>query len=276
MTSLPLQRGILYGPVASRRLGRSLGINLSPCRRKLCSFDCVYCHYGRSERLATDPAPFVADLPSVDEVLAALGAALAGPLEFDVFTFSGNGEPTLHPNFPEIVECTLELRDRHRPGTPLALLTNSSLLADNEVREAVARLDLAICKLDAGTEDVFRAINRPAPGLDLEGVIQALRNMNGVVLQTLLVGGEPGNVSAGAIDAYLDRVREIGPREVQVYSTDRPVVSRRLVRVPPDELERIAHAAEERTGVRFRAFSARGTLAQRVRDVAPKEASAPH
>lgn len=258
MTTLPLQRGILYGPVASRRLGRSLGVNLSPCRRKLCSFDCVYCHYGRSERLTTDPAPFVADLPSVDEVLAALGAALAGPIELDVVTFSGNGEPTLHPDFREIVDGAVELRDRHRPGTPLALLTNSSLLGDREAREAVSRLDLAICKLDAGTEEVFRAINRPVDGLDLEGVVEGLKAMKGIVLQTLLVDGEPGNVSAEAMNAYLDRVREIGPREVQIYSIDRPVASRRLLKVPPEELTRIAEMAEEHTGVTFRAFFPRG------------------
>ena len=97
-------------PKASARHTRSLGINLSPLRGKLCSFDCVYCHYGRTERLTLDPSPFIADLPTVDEVLEAVGFALTGPLQFDVLTFSGNGEPTLHPDFPEIVDGVLELK----------------------------------------------------------------------------------------------------------------------------------------------------------------------
>ncbi len=124
MAMIPLQRGIIYGPVASRRLGRSLGINLLPANCKLCSFDCVYCHYGRTQAKSLHPEEDA--FPSVQEVLNAVEAALQGGLDFDYLTFSGNGEPTLHPNFAEIVFEVRILRDRLRPQVKLAVLSNSS------------------------------------------------------------------------------------------------------------------------------------------------------
>lgn len=258
MTTLSLQPGILYGPVASRRLGRSLGINLSPRRRKLCSFDCVYCHYGRTERLTRTCPSTVADIPAADEVIAAVGDALAGPRPFDVLTFSGNGEPTLHPEFPRIVDGVLEHRNHHRPGTRVALLTNSSGLGPGEIRDAVLRLDLAICKLDAGTEDGFQTINRPAPEITLEAIVNGLADMNGaIVLQTLVVRGDPSNVVEHEVENYLEKVRRVRPREVQVYSIDRPVAHRTLIKMEPEEVTRFAEEAERSTGVTFRAYAAR-------------------
>jgi wyosine [tRNA(Phe)-imidazoG37] synthetase (radical SAM superfamily) len=257
MTTLSLQSGILYGPVASRRLGRSLGINLSPRRRKLCSFDCVYCHYGRTERLTSKCSSAMTGIPPSDEVIAAVGDALSGPRPFDVLTFSGNGEPTLHPEFSRIVDGVLEHRDRYRPGTRVALLTNSSGLQRSGVREAISRLDPAICKLDAGTEDGFRGINRPAPGITLEAIVDGLVGMNGaIVLQTLLVRGEVSNFGPREVEAYLEKVRRVDPREVQVYSIDRPVASRKLVKVEPEDLTGFAEEAARSTGVAFRAYSA--------------------
>lgn len=266
--TLSLQEGVLYGPVASRRLGRSLGINLSPRRRKLCSFDCVYCHYGRTVRLTMDCAAHVTDLPSADDVLAQVELALAGPLELDVLTFSGNGEPTLHPQFAAIVDGVLELRDRLRPATPVVLLTNSSLLPRDEVRDAVNRLDQPICKLDVGTEAGFRAINRPAPGVTLEAVSEALAGMESITLQTLLAAGEPGNFDERELEAYLGRVHSIRPRAVQIYSIDRPVPERGLEKVDPDDLASFADRASQATEVPFRAYSPRDVTAKLSRSEA--------
>jgi len=219
------QRGIVYGPVRSRRLGRSLGINLLPAGRKVCNFDCAYCQYGW-----TDPAQLaattVADYPDVEAVLRAVAAALEGLAEPPAYlTFSGNGEPTLHPRFGEIVTSVNALRDRLAPGARTALLSNSSRVAEPAVREALAALDQRIMKLDAGTEAGFRRINGPLGGLTLETVVEGLRLLADVTLQTLLVDGPDGNLEARELDAWLARVATIRPRAVQLYTLDRAAPS---------------------------------------------------
>ena len=123
---LDKQDGVIYGPVNSRRLGKSLGINLSPGEDKLCSFNCIYCHYGWTGRHTLDYSKFEDELPGVDQVVQAVKEAMQSKTKFDYVTFSGNGEPTLHPAFPEIVEKVIELRDNYRPKAKIALLTNSS------------------------------------------------------------------------------------------------------------------------------------------------------
>ena len=251
-----LQTGVLYGPIESRRFGRSLGINLSPCDRKLCSFDCVYCHYGPTQRLTTDATAFADELPSAALVLDVMEGALRSPQEFDVVTFSGNGEPTLHPEFPAIARGVAELVETWRPDARVVLLSNSSGLAQREVRDALDSIDIPVLKLDAGTERTFRAINRPAREVRFDEIVDELSTLEGVVLQTLLVDGDPGNTSPEELDAYLELVSWIVPREVQLYSTDRPVAKSATQRVAPPRLREIARQGHERTGVTFRVYAA--------------------
>ncbi len=251
-----LQQGVIYGPIQSRRYGRSLGINLSPCRDKLCSFDCIYCHYGRTRRHTLDVTEHRAELPGAAEVARKLAAALprAGPL--DLITFSGNGEPTLHPAFPEIVEAVVALRERHQPAARVALLSNATGLLRPEVREALSRLDLPILKLDAGTEETFRAINGPAAGIDFAELVSLLAAQPRVYLQTVLLDGEPANTTPGELEAYCRLLRRIGPLEVHLHSIDRPVAHRTIRLVPAGRLRELARRIGDQAGVPVRAFSA--------------------
>lgn len=254
---LPLHRGIIYGPVNSRRLGPSLGINLMPGDYKLCSFNCVYCHYGWTKEHTLDFAKSVRDLPTVAEVAQAVEPAAASPLAFDFFTFSGNGEPTLHPNFPQVVDELVRLRDRHRPAAKVALLSNSTGLFREEVRACLSKIDLPVFKLDAGSEDTFQAINRPAPGIRLARVVDLLASLEDICIQTVLVEGRPSNVADCELEAYFHHVRRIKPREVHIYSIDRPVPKADIFLVSPEWLEEIARRGEGETGVPIRAFSVR-------------------
>jgi len=230
--------GIIYGPVNSRRLGASLGINLLPPGEKRCTFDCAYCHFGGT---AGPPSPSDA-FPTIDQVLSAVGIALhnlqGSPPAF--LTFSGNGEPTSHPQFLPIVEGVRALRDRLCPGSKLALLSNSTRLADARVRTALSLLDLRIMKLDAGTETVFRRYSRPLESLTLESVVHQLANLREVTLQTLFTGGAGGNSDPEHVSAWIEKVAAIRPVGVQIHTLDRDWPSTELAPVAPAALHGIA------------------------------------
>jgi wyosine [tRNA(Phe)-imidazoG37] synthetase (radical SAM superfamily) len=249
---LPLKQGIIYGPVNSRRLGRSLGINLLPAWGKVCSFDCIYCQYGRTRVKTLEPGP--ADLPTLGEVIAAVEAALDTAPEFDNFTFSGNGEATLHPRWPEIVEAVRHLRDRYRPSARLTLLSNSSTAVRPEIRATLARLDAPIMKLDAGDEATFAAMDRPADGVSLDAIVAALAQVPGLIIQSLMLQGAVTNSAGPALENWLRVLARIKPVHVQVYSTDRPVPETGVERVPPEGLQQLATHAAEQTGLDVRAY----------------------
>jgi wyosine [tRNA(Phe)-imidazoG37] synthetase (radical SAM superfamily) len=251
---LPLQDDVLYGPIDSRRLGRSLGINLLPCTYKLCSFNCLYCHYGWTAVHTLDVAPQAADLPPLEHVIERLGIALRSALDFDYLTFSGNGEPTLHPQFAEIVDQVVTLRDQYRPAVRLALLSNSTGLHRPAVRDCITKIDLPVFKLDAGTLQLFRKINRPVRGIELAAIVDALASLDRPYIQTLLVDGSASNVTSRQLEAYLEHIARIKPAEVHIYSIDRPVADPQLVRVWPQGLSDIARLGEAQTGVTFKAF----------------------
>ena len=251
---LPLQTGIVYGPVNSRRYGRSLGINLCPAGYKLCSFDCVYCHYGATGNLATEGTSFEVDLPTYDDVARALERVLQSSVEMDAITFSGNGEPTLHPDFPEIVNAVVRLRDRYRPRAKVVLLSNSTGLAREDVRRSVSKIDLPVFKLDAGTEKVFMRINRPARRVKFTDIVSRLKSLDNVYIQTVLIDGTPSNTHPDDLLAYLEVIREIHPKEVHLYTTERPVADARISKVDPDWLEDVASHITDETGIPATAF----------------------
>ncbi len=251
---LALKQGLVYGPVQSRRLGRSLGLNPLGGGRKVCTFDCGYCQYGWSDPVS-DGARHGGRLPTAGELIEAVEGALARLVDPPAYlTFSGNGEPTLHPDFPELVDGIVAVRDRLVPGSRTAVLSNSSRAADPAIRGALARLDVRIMKLDCGTEEVFRRFNRPARSLTLDRITAALAELGEVTLQSLFTAGPGGNSAPDEVEAWLERLDRIRPIAVQVYTLDRGWPDAGLAVLGPNPLEAIAAAARSR-GHRAAAFS---------------------
>ena len=247
---LELKKGLTYGPVRSRRLGASLGINLFPGDVKRCPFDCVYCQYGWTKETAVRLSSETAALPTPDEVEQAVVRALeALPAPPAYLTFSGNGEPTLHPDFPEMVDRVAAIRARFGGGLRTAVLSNSAGTKDPDVRGALARLDVRVMKLDCGTEDVFRRYNRPARGITLEAITEGLRNTAErapVTVQSLVAAGAAGNLDESEAPAWIERLVAIGPVAVQLYTLARGCPSSDLFPAPESELRGLAEKARAR------------------------------
>jgi hypothetical protein len=220
---LGLKRSITYGPVHSRRLGHSLGINLMPPSVKVCSFDCVYCQYGwtRVRKIGDD---LRSSIPKAEDVVGAVETALKElPSPPAYITLSGHGEPSLHPDFPGIVESVRKTRDRLAPGAKTAILSNSSTVTVERVRRTLARLDMRIMKLDCGTEEVFQGYSRPAAGVLLEGITEGLAELSRlapVTIQALWAGGPGGNLSMSAEDDDSRRVARSSIRGAQSSQSD--------------------------------------------------------
>jgi wyosine [tRNA(Phe)-imidazoG37] synthetase (radical SAM superfamily) len=253
MSVLELQRDVVYGPISSRRLGRSLGINLLPPGRKVCTFDCAYCQYGTAH---TVPGPErQTGFPSVDSVLHKVEEAIRGlPSPPDYLTFSGNGEPTLHPDFPDVVSGMLELRDKLCPQARLAILSNSSRMHRAEVREAVARLDDPIMKLDAGDPQTLARLSRPSSAITLERILEGLEAMPRLIIQSMIIEGEVQNAEGEVHEAWLAAVARLSPEMVQIYTAERPVAESGVHQVSKQDLEKIASRARERTGITVNAY----------------------
>ena len=241
---------IVYGPVRSRRLGRSLGINLLPAGRKVCSFDCQYCQYGFSAPVLPGSRPGADDgsrgsaprnsFPEPEQVLAAVEAALGELDEAPAWlTFSGNGEPTFHPRFAEIVDRVIDLRDRRVPQARTAILSNSTRVGDEAISGSLSRLDARIMKLDVGTEAGLQRFNQAAASLHLETIVSGLARLGDVTLQSLFAGGASGNLDAAEVDAWLAAVTRIRPRAVQLYTLDRDAPNAGLTRARAEELHDI-------------------------------------
>ncbi|MEJ2634740.1 MAG: radical SAM protein [Calditrichia bacterium] len=233
---LGLQKGIIYGPVNSRRLGRSLGINLSPIKYKLCTFDCLYCQYGWT-KIHGRTVEYPGLLPALPDVLQAIEASLShlSPKP-DYITFSGNGEPTLHPRFGEIVDGVIELRDRLSPQSRTAVLSNSATADEPKVSNAIAKLDVKIMKLDCGTEECFLTYNRPCEGSTLEKIVRGLTAIPAVTIQTLFTAGQAGNYTEHNLEAWMRLLRKIHPIAVQIYTLDRGYPSKEIDPLTNDQL----------------------------------------
>jgi len=238
---------IIFGPVKSRRLGVSLGINLLPATRKMCNFNCIYCECGWT----TDKTADKSALPKRDEIYRALERKLSEMKSKksapDVITFAGNGEPTLHPDFPSIVDDTIELRNRYFPEARIAVLSNSTTITIPSVKEALLKVDQNILKLDSGFDLTVRVHNQPRVNVKVAELIGNLRKFNGqLIIQTLFLRGTHNgksidNTSKAEIEAWLRAVEMIKPYEVMIYtiSRDTPEGSM-LEKVPLSELKRIA------------------------------------
>ncbi|MBD5188292.1 MAG: radical SAM protein [Bacteroidales bacterium] len=241
----------IFGPIRSRRLGASLGVNLSPLDGKVCSFDCLYCEAGFNAQ-----GTGTTGLPRREEVARLLREKLAAmrangePL--NVITFSGNGEPTLHPEFAGIVDDTIAARNEFFPEVKISVLTNSTRLSSPEVCDALRRVDNNILKLDSAIESTMRKIDRPvSASFTAAGVIEQLKQFAGCgIIQTMFLRG-PGidNTSDVEVNALIEAYKAIAPREIMIYSIDRKTPDETLRRIEPDELRRIGDRIAAETGL---------------------------
>ena len=239
--TIPLQAGIVYGPVKSRRLGASLGVNILPDARKVCNFNCPYCQYGWTPADPQGLALPDESWPHADIIAAAVDAALEGGAVVDRITLAGNGEPTLHPHFPDIVERLRTVRDRRARQARLAVLSNSSTIADPTIAAALLRIDERYMKLDAGDAATLRALN--GTGVPIEEIIEGLARLDRVVLQAMFTrdaGRKIDNTTPGALEGWIAAVRRVRPAAVHVYTIDRSPAWKPLQPVPRTELEGIA------------------------------------
>ncbi len=253
-----LQISTIYGPVKSRRLGRSLGINLSPNGEKICSLDCLYCQYGFKSPVEVGSNLPDDTFPAASLVLHLLEDVLKREGEgVDTITFSGNGEPTLHPDFHGLVEGVVWIRDHRLPSARIALLSNGTTLNNGEVRSALTLIDDPVLKLDAGSEGLWRKINRPAGDVRFEGIIEAMEEVEDFIVQGLFFAGNgagiTGNISGEGIEDWLAAVNRIRPRFVQIYTLDRIPAMTGIERAPGDVLSAIL-ASVERLGIRGQVF----------------------
>jgi wyosine [tRNA(Phe)-imidazoG37] synthetase (radical SAM superfamily) len=237
---------VVFGPVRSRRLGLSLGINLLPLHSKYCSFNCIYCECGWTPPGQRESQ----ELPSRALVAEALEARLKELNEEhhlpDAITFAGNGEPTIHPEFAGIVEDTLRLRDRWSPASRVTVLSNASMVHDPAVFNALKTLDNNIQKLDAGSDRMFHLINNPVDPVNLDRLVADLARFEGrVVIQSMFLRGtyhgeHLDNTTEGEVTAWLERLKVIRPSMVMIYPIDRATPVRTLEKIPEDELKMIA------------------------------------
>lgn len=232
---MDLQAGLVYGPVASRRLGRSLGVNLTPAGRKTCNYNCSYCQYGWTE------FPARGEWPSAAAVIEAVDRALTDCPDVDRITLAGNGEPTMHPSFAPIVEGLFHVRARRAPKAKLALLSNGSTLNRLDVVYSLARFDERYMKLDAGDATTFRLLN--APSVPLARLLADLRSVARLTLQSMFVRDADrivDNTTPRAVEAWLGAVERIRPEAVHLYSLHRAPARASLLPVPAAVLQAIA------------------------------------
>lgn len=249
---MPLQTGIVYGPLHSRRFGASLGINLLATDQKLCNFNCPYCQYGDSHLEGPAVMPTAEEIDS--EVSSVLRTFESDPSKINSITIAGNGEPTLHLEFPQIVDRLIALRDRSLPGVPIGILSNSSTCHRPHIREALSRLDARFMKLDAGSSWKFRSVNKPAEGVRWEEMIGGLCRLENTVLQSMFFAGHMQNISQDIVQDWIGTVKMIQPRSVQIYSLDRPPADARILPASPGVLRKISEELTERTGISSAVF----------------------
>lgn len=241
----------IYGPVHSRRLGISLGINLMPADGKICTFDCIYCECGYNSDRRTR-----SHHPSRQQVAEALERQLRKMHDDnqhpDVLTFAGNGEPTSHPDFPSIIDDTIRLRDELCPKAKVSVLSNSTFITKPAIREALMRVDNNILKLDTVNADYIRRVDRPTqPSYNVESIIENMKLFEGhIIVQTMFMRGttdeglDVDNTSEEFVAPWLEAIKDIRPQEVMIYTIDRETPDSHLLKATHEELDAIKARVE--------------------------------
>ena len=245
---------IVFGPIKSRRLGVSLGINLLPVNGKFCSFDCLYCECGLNEAFRGGR------LPKTPEVLEALETKLIAMQKEniipDVITFAGNGEPTMHPDFALIIDKTIELRDRFFPNAKVSVLSNATGLDKPVVFNALLKVDNAILKLDSAIDATVRILDRPASdAYSVHHQVDRMKAFKGkLIIQTLFTKGEYkgqffDNTTEEEISAWIELIQEIAPESVMIYAIDRETAVQGVSKISLKVLRDIAKRVKDETGI---------------------------
>ncbi len=249
LRQISLQDSVVYGPVRSRRLGNSLGINPLPLSRKVCSSNCVYCQYGwtLSENGTGETLKRSWELvPAIEESFRAFAA---DGIPVDYITFAGNGEPTLHPDLEALVHQVKRLRDQYFPSAKVGILSDATQAHRPHVARALRALDVRYMKCDGGDEATWRAVTQPLGAVDWNTMIAALKNLPDIILQSMFIQGSVDNTQPEHIEVWISLVGEIRPLSVQVYTVDRAPADAGVQKVPLERLEAIATLLTSRTGI---------------------------
>lgn len=235
---------IVFGPIASRRFGVSLGINLLPLQNKVCNFNCIYCECGWTD-LKSFKINFSDSRKIINAVEERFKKLAQDKIHIDTITFAGNGEPTMHPEFPEIIEAVIKLRDLYLPKIKIAVLSNSTLLGKPSVFESLKKVDLKVMKLDAGTTETLIKIDKPLSSKTIEWYIQKLKKFNGeLIIQTIFLKGYcdgeyVDNTTSDELASWIKAVKEINPKSVMIYTIDRETPAEKLEKITTEKLNSI-------------------------------------
>lgn len=245
-----LYDSIIFGPIQSRRLGVSLGVNLLALNKKICSFDCVYCECGFTQNDVQ--GRFAEKKVVIENLESVLKEMLQNEKHLDVITFAGNGEPTLHPNFDEIIDATILLRNHYFPKAKISVLSNATTLNKESVIKALSKVDNNILKLDSGLVETIKLIDQPtSSNFSLDTVINGMLRFNSdFIMQTMFLKGDFNgmridNTTENEVNAWLEIVKITHPKQIMIYSIDRDTPVKTLEKVSKQELSEIAKKAEE-------------------------------
>ena len=246
--STALYESVIFGPVRSRRLGLSLGVNLLPLHDKLCSFDCIYCECGWGKPGAK---PRFNSRETVRRLLREkLPEMVAAGTPPDVITIAGNGEPPMHPEFGGVIDDTIAVRDELCPSAKISVLSNATMIGRETVREALLKADNNILKLDSAFDETVRLVDRPKGAYSVRQTVEAMKLFDGrLIVQTMflrgtLEGRQVDNTTEREVAAWLSLIEEIAPSSVMVYTIDRDTPADDLHKVSVEELRRIAERVE--------------------------------
>ncbi len=246
-----LFQDIIFGPVKSRRLGISLGINLLPVNKKICTFDCIYCECGFNNENAgikTHMPTKVEVLEKLEDVLKDMQLKGTAP---NVITFAGNGEPTIHKDFEEIIDGTIELRNKYFPEARIAVLSNATLIDKPAVFRALNRIDDNILKLDSGIEKSINILDQPVSKYSIKDTVKNLQKFNGnLIIQTMFLKGTYNgnlvdNTTESDINSWIELLKTIKPKQVMIYTIERDTPVEGLEKVSLEKLQEIANRVEE-------------------------------
>jgi len=237
---------IIFGPVNSRRLGVSLGINLLPTDSKFCNFNCIYCECGWTPGRGQMKSDFHSTEVVINKLEEFLKNYLANGKNIDTITFAGNGEPTLHPQFEEVIDETIRLRNTYYPKAKISVLSNATMLHSEKVVNALKKIDNRILKLDAGLNETALLMNQPLGKYSIDKIIEQFKKFNGdFIVQTMFLKGESNgqkidNTSPNEIEVYLDLISKIRPQKVMIYTIARDTPAEQLEKIPLETLNQIA------------------------------------
>jgi wyosine [tRNA(Phe)-imidazoG37] synthetase (radical SAM superfamily) len=253
-----LSSGVTYGPVRSRRLGASLGVNILPFDVKVCSFNCNYCQCGWTTDVVDDAALAKYAWPTAEQVGDELRKTLldlkSKGEKLDCITLAGNGEPTLHPDFLEVVKAILAVRDEVMPGVRCDILSNAAHLDRPKVVEGLNLLDERYMKLDAGTDEQFLNMNSPVTEVGIWDIMKNLAKLKDFVVQAMFTHGRRENTDEKSVVDWIQAVKRVKPKAVQIYSVDRFPADKKIHKVERGLLEEIGQALTAQTGIPAEVF----------------------